>query len=42
MDRVHIILNTKVLGSVFQNSQAKDARQKKARAGEHLRMFKRL
>jgi hypothetical protein len=29
MERVHIISNTKVLGSVFQNSQARDARQKK-------------
>jgi hypothetical protein len=29
MDRVNSISNTKVLGSVFQNSQAKDARQKK-------------
>jgi membrane protease YdiL (CAAX protease family) len=29
MDRVNFISNTKVLGSVFQNSQARDARQKK-------------
>ena len=29
MERVNFISNTKVLGSVFQNSQAKDARQKK-------------